>query len=208
MMGLVKQKSIPPPRRGKLKAQPDCAQLASDLESAEAGARRQAARNILRCPEAAVRLIDRLNREQEVAVREAILNALIRLNDASAAAGLIDCLRSEDAALRNNAMEAFRQLGEHVLPLLQSLLSDPAPDVRICAVNILGSQSHAGAEKWLIRVIEEDSHVNVCATAVDLLCEIGTEAASDSLLRLKTRFAHDPYIQFAADLAINRIREI
>jgi tRNA A37 threonylcarbamoyladenosine synthetase subunit TsaC/SUA5/YrdC len=60
----------------------------------------------------------------------------------------------------------------------------------------------------LIEVIERDAHVNVCATAVDLLCEVGTEAAIDPLLQLKARFIREPYIQFAADLALKRIREI
>jgi hypothetical protein len=63
-------------------------------------------------------------------------------------------------------------------------------------------------EQWLIEVIERDTHVNVCATAVDLLCEVGTEAAIDPLLHLKARFAHEAYIQFAADLALKRVREI
>ena len=63
-------------------------------------------------------------------------------------------------------------------------------------------------ERWLIEVIQRDPHVNVCATAVDLLCEVGTEAAIDPLIRLKARFAFEPYIQFAAELALKRVREI
>ena len=63
-------------------------------------------------------------------------------------------------------------------------------------------------EQWLIEVIERDAHVNVCATAVDLLCEVGTEASFDPLLRLKTRFSRETYIKFAVDLALERIREI
>ena len=62
-------------------------------------------------------------------------------------------------------------------------------------------------EQWLIKVIERDAHVNVCATAVDLLCEVGTEAAINPLLDLKARFVTDAYIQFASDLALKRIRE-
>jgi len=49
--------------------------------------------------------------------------------------------------------------------------------------------------------------VNVCATAVDLLGEVGSRDALEPLLRLKARFAKEPYIQFAADLAIKRILE-
>jgi tRNA A37 threonylcarbamoyladenosine synthetase subunit TsaC/SUA5/YrdC len=66
---------------------------------------------------------------------------------------------------------------------------------------------HPDVEKWLAEVIENDPHVNVCATAVDLLGEVGSQAALESLRKLKSRFANEPYIQFAADLAIKRILE-
>jgi hypothetical protein len=62
-------------------------------------------------------------------------------------------------------------------------------------------------ENWLLQVIDVDDHVNVCGTAVDLLGEVGGAASLESLLRLKVRFADEPYIQYAADLAIKRIQE-
>jgi HEAT repeat protein len=120
----------------------------------------------------------------------------------------VDCLRSENAALRNEAIETFKQLGQEVDHILQSLLADSDPDLRIFAVNILESQRHPEAEDWLIKVIAKDCHVNVCAAAVDLLCEVGTEASIDSLVRLKARFASEPYIQFASALALKRIHEV
>ena len=46
----------------------------------------------------------------------------------------------------------------------------------------------------------------VCATAVDLLGEVGSERALEPLRALKARFGAEPYIQFAADLAIQRIQ--
>jgi len=46
--------------------------------------------------------------------------------------------------------------------------------------------------------------VNVCGTALDLLSEVGSKASHEALERLKTRFASEPYIQFAADLALKR----
>ena len=46
------------------------------------------------------------------------------------------------------------------------------------------------------------------ATAVDQLCEVASEAAVDALRRLKARFASEPYIQFASDLALKRICEV
>jgi hypothetical protein len=99
-------------------------------------------------------------------------------------------------------------MGSEIDPVLKSLLADPDPDVRIFVVNILDSQRHPDVESWLNKVIEQDSHVNVCATAVDILCEVATEAAVEPLLLLKARFGGEPYIQFAADLALKRIRGV
>jgi HEAT repeat protein len=207
-MALVKRKATQPAEPGALKQQRSCEELAAALEDADAAARRHAARDIVPCPYAASKLVCCLNREQDAAVREAILNSLVRLNDPSAISGLVDCLRSEDAALRNEVIETFKHMNDEVVPVLRSLLADPDPDVRIFVVNILDSERHQEAESWLIEVIERDKHVNVCATAVDLLCEVATEAAIDPLVRLKDRFRSEAYIQFAADLAIKRIREV
>jgi len=207
-MGLVKQKIIQLAERGKPNDERNCDGLAAALEEGDAAGRRQAARALACCPDAAKTLVNRLKLEEDLSVREVILNALLRLNNPVAVSGLVDCLRSEDAALRNVAIEAFKQMGSEVDPILRSLLADPDPDVRIFAVNILDSQRHPEAESWLIKVIEQESHVNVCATAVDLLCEVASEAAVDPLIRLKARFASEPYIQFAADLALKRIREV
>ena len=206
-MALVKRKETQPAEHGQPKQQ-SCEDLAAALEDAEAATRRHAARDIVPCPHAASKLVSRLNREQDAAVREAILNSLARLNDPSAIDGLVDCLRSEDVALRNEVIETFKHMNDEGVPVLRSLLADPDPDVRIFVVNILDSERHPEAESWLIEVIERDAHVNVCATAVDLLCEVGTEAAIDPLVRLKERFRSEAYIQFAADLAIKRIREV
>jgi HEAT repeat protein len=207
-MGLVKQKIIQLAKRGKPKDERERDELVAALEYGDAAGRRQAAREIARCLDAANALVNRLKREEDLSVREVILSTLLRLNDPSAVSGLVDCLRSEDAALRNEVIEAFKQMDSEVDPILHSLLADPDPDVRIFVINILDSQRHPEAESWLIKVLEQDSHVNVCATAVDLLCEIASEAAVDPLIRLKARFASEPYIQFAADLALKRIREV
>ena len=206
-MGLVKQKVIQLAERGKPNVERDRSELVAALEDADAAGRRQAARDLVQFPDAAKALVSHLKREEDGAVREIILNSLVRMNDPLAISGLVNCLRSEDAALRNETIETFKQLGNEVDPILQSLLADPDPDVRIFVVNILDSARHSEAESWLIKVIEEDSHVNVCATAVDLLCGVGTEVAIDPLVRLKARFASEAYIQFAVDLALKRIRE-
>lgn len=184
-----------------------CADLFNSLEDDNATTRRWAARDVVNCPNASHALVERLKREAELSVREVILSALTQIGDASAVAGLVDCLRSDDAALRNEAIEAMKQLPDEVAPVMKGLLADADPDVRIFTVNILESLCHPDVEAWLIDVITTDPHINVCATAVDLLSEVGTHAALLPLAQLKSRFAEEPYIQFAANLALRRIRE-
>lgn len=185
----------------------DCSGLQGELSAADATARRWAARDLVECPGSAALLVARLKIEPELSVREVILTTLTQLGDPAAIGGLVDCLSSEDAALRNEVVEAMQHLPDEVAPIMRGLLNDTDPDVRIFAVNVLESLRHPEVEAWLIKVIEQDGHVNVCATAVDLLVEVGTAAAQEALRRLKVRFANEPYIQFAADLALKRIHE-
>jgi HEAT repeat protein len=206
-MALIKSKPLAPADRPERKSDRDCENLEVQLNDASAEARRWAARDMVDCPHSASALVARLNVETDQAVREVIFTTLTRLGDSTAVAGLVDCLRSEDATLRNEAIEAMKLLPDAVSPIMQGLLNDADSDVRIFAVNILEALRHPDVEQWLTDVIENDAHVNVCATAVDILGEVGSQAALESLRKLKTRFAKEPYIQFAADLAIKRILE-
>jgi HEAT repeat protein len=205
-MGLVKRNpnessSVGKPRR------PSCKKLQAGLENADPAVRRRSAQDLVHCPNAVEALSSQLKREEEVAVREAILETLAKLKQPSAVNELVACLRSEDAALRNEAIETLKHISFDLSETIKILLSDPDADVRIFAINILESRCEPDVESWLIDVIERDENLNVCATAADLLCEVGTEAAVDPLMRLKNRFASDAYIQFASDLALKRIRE-
>lgn len=196
-----------PPPTSDLAPRRDRAQLLLQLGSPNPEARRWAARDLVDCPGVSAALVQHLVSETESSVREVILTTLVRMGDAQAVAGLVDCMRSEDASLRNEAIEALKQLPTEVAPIMRQLLSDEDSDMRIFAVNVLESLRHPLVESWLADVIQRDTHVNVCATAVDLLGEVGSREVLEPLLRLKERFSREPYIQFAADLAIKRIIE-
>ena len=183
----------------------DCLSLIAQLSDTNPTARRWAVRDLFECPGASEALVERLTLESDVSVREIILTTLTRLGDEVAVRGLIGCLRSEDVGLRNEAIEAMKQLPDEVAPIMRTLLADQDSDVRIFAVNILESLRHPQVEEWLIEVIEQDPHVNVCGAAVDLLGEAGSSRSLLALECLKKRFANEPYIQFAAVLAIKRI---
>lgn len=204
-MAFIKRQASEPVTQDERKQPRDCESLALELSNPDPSVRRWAARDLVECPDATPALVERLKREQHLSVREVILTTLTRLGDDVAVEGLVDCLRSEDAALRNQAVDAMKQLPDEVAPIMRALLGDDDPDVRIFAVNVLESLRHPQVESWLIEVIDRDPHVNVCATAVDLLGEVGSSAAREALLRLKARFADEPYVCFAADLALRRI---
>jgi HEAT repeat protein len=204
-MGFVKGKAAPRSAGDERESPRDAAGLIRQLDDADPTARRWAARDLAAHPEASAPLLIRLRREADVSVREVILSTLTRIADPAAIAGLVTCLRSEDASLRNEAIEAMKALPDDVAPIMRVLLHDQDPDVRILAINILESLRHPEVEAWLIEVIDQEIMINVCGTAVDLLSEVGSNASQDALVRLKARFAAEPYIQFAADLALKRI---
>jgi len=204
-MALIKKSAAPRnPAKDDRAGARDFDGLTRQLDEHDATARRWAARDLAVHANASAALLTRLQRENDVSVREVILTSLMRIADPAAIGGLVACLRSEDANLRNEAIEAMKSLPVEVAPIMRGLLVDQDPDVRIFAVNILESLRHPDVEAWLVEVIEREPTVNVCGTALDLLAEVGTSASHDALERLKTRFASEPYIQFAADLALKR----
>lgn len=204
-MAFIKSQHAEPVTDDERKQPRDCAHLEADLDSPNPTARRWAARDLTDCPHASAALVARLSKEDDVSVRAVILTTLTTLGDEVAVAGLVECLRSENAALRNEAIEAMKQLPDEVATIMRGLLQDADPDVRIFAVNILETLRHPEVESWLITVIEQDALLNVCATAVDLLGEVGTAASREPLKRLNLRFPDEPYIQFATELALKRI---
>ncbi len=204
-MPIVKQQNLQLIGTDERQRPRDFAGLVAELAMENPTARRWAARDMMEFPESVEVLVRRLKCEDDPSVRETILTTLIRLGNPATMTELVECLRSEDAALRNEVIEAMKQLPDEVAPIMDTLLADRDPDVRIFAVNILESLRPPEVEIWLDRVIDSDAHINVCATALDLLGEIGTSASRPALERLKTRFPDEPYICFAADLAIKRI---
>lgn len=207
-MALVKKTVCEAIEKDERKQGRDCSTLLRQLADPSPAARRWAVKDLIDCPDVSYALVELLGRETDSSVREIILTTLTKRADQQALAGLVHCLRSEDASLRNEAIEAMKLLPDEVAPIMGTLLADADPDVRIFAVNVLESLRHEKVEKWLKEVIERDPHLNVCASALDLLAEVGTPYSREALENLKSRFPGEPYIRFAADLALKRILSI
>ncbi len=178
--------------------------LIADLRHPQPQRRRLAARGLGDHPGAAETLCAALADETSSSVREALFTALIRLGTATAASGLIPFLHTENVGLRNGATEALKSMPRAVAPRLNELLLGPR-DVRIFGVEIVGALAHPDAPQLLVRVIECDDDVNVCAAAVDALAECGQGEAIAPLRRLLERFPGRPYLEFAVWNALARI---
>lgn len=182
--------------------------LTSELASSDPMKRRWAARDLANWPEAVETLLKALQEETEHPVREALFDSLGSICGDEVVSGLIPVLRSEDAALRNGAIEVLQSMPDDVALHIIELLNDQDSDVRIFAIDILQQLAHPRTPEWLLSVLKDETHVNVIATAVDRLAEVGTENMVTDLEAIKNRFPDEPYIAFAVDTAIRRIQEL
>jgi HEAT repeat protein len=198
---VTRQSTFAPPAARADKLADKLAHLAAPA----AAERRAAAQALATEPQAVGALLGLLPSEPAVEVRTALLAALAEIGTGEALAGLADCLRSEDAWLRNAAIHVLRATPRQAAPLAERLLADPERDVRILAVGILDAVRDPRVEAWLIDLIERDDDVNVCGAALDLLAEVATAAAAGPVARLLERWPDEPYIRFAAQLAQRRI---
>jgi len=181
-------------------------QWVADLASEDTSMRRRAAQALARMPDAVAALCAHLANEQALSVRSIILTGLIVHKSPAVVLGLLPLLGSEDANLRNGAIEALQQMPDELAPHVEAMLADPNSDVRIFAVDVLSALPHPMVPEWLRRVVTLDPHVNVCAAALDALSEAGQPDVIPALDQLADRFADVAFIQFAVDAATRRIR--
>jgi HEAT repeat protein len=176
----------------------------SQLESGSVSERWAAARALAQDANAVPLLAGALRSEQAPEVREAIFTSLVLIHSAEAATALAAVIRSDDAQLRTGALDALGAVMDVAQPLLPALLSDPDPDVRLLACELVRPLDPGEGTKLLCAMLEAEQQPNVCGAAVDVLSEIGVSAARDVLQRCAMRFADDPYLGFAIADAIER----
>jgi HEAT repeat protein len=175
------------------------------LGSADAPARRAAARALSGVAAAAPALAARLADEADPSVREALFASLVAVGGAKAATLVAPFLKSDDAGLRGGALEALQLLDADAVPVVDDLLADADADLRILVVEVLRGWPGELATPRLQRLIEGDPHVNVCGAAVDVATEVGTDALLAPLAALRARFPGEGFLAFAIDIARTRI---
>lgn len=210
-MGLVKRSEISATPvmveepTNTINASMDTSALLKVLENSPVEDRRHAATALAGRTEALSAMVGHLMREANMSVRAGLFATLINMPSAETARLLVRLLQSEDANLRNEAIEVLSTMPDAVEPLMESMLTDPDSDVRIFAVNIMASIQHLKVVEWLIEIVERDTETNVCAMALDLMTEVGDERCLPALEQARARFADEPYLQFVIDLAHSRI---
>ena len=176
-----------------------------DLRSPSAAARWEGARAAENDPRSVPALAEALGRETDRRVREAIFTALARIGIPECVDVVLPYLRSDDAALRTSAIDALRIIPMSLEARLVELLADADSDVRLLSCELARALDPAKAQKLLISLIETEKEANVCASAIEVLAEIGDSAALPQLVRCGTRFPDDPFLAFAVRAASDRI---
>lgn len=178
--------------------------LIRQLDDADPEVRRRAARDLADSAGSTSALGARLTVETDRSVQMVLLSSLRAQPTAGTVEVLLGLLRSEDTALRNDCIDALAAMPDLVGPHIDTLLGDVDSDVRIFTINLLGDLRHVHVNAWLVRVLEHEHHVNVVAAAIEVLAEVGGPAELPALEAVRARFAHDDFIQFVANVAIER----
>ena len=192
-MSLVRKTSAPPPP-------PPTGALQSD----KATERWVAARAMNRAEDVEA-LSAALETERDVSVREAILTSLCQIATPDSAAAIIPSIRSDDASVRRGALDALISMPQATAAHLPALLSDPDVDVRLLSCEIVRALPSEHATRLLIGALKNDTAVNVCIAAADVLADIGTTDALDALDAAEARFPNEAFLKFAIEAARERI---
>ena len=101
------------------------------LDCADEAERTYAAEDIgyLNAPDGVPALLERLGKEPSRAVRDAIFQALIRIDADAAIEGSIRLLGSEDPQIRNQAVDVLRRKGARSIPFLNTVMRDGDKDL-------------------------------------------------------------------------------
>jgi HEAT repeat protein len=196
----------PPPGAARTESAPDREAVLAALAGGTDDERWAAARAAADIPDSVPALGAALARENNPAVREALFSALARIGSPHSVEAVVPYLRSDDALLRTEAIDALAAMNQAAWPYVAGLLRDPNPDVRILGCTLVRNMPSEMAAPLCCELLDSEPEANVCAAAVDALAELGHAPALPALTRCADRFRGTPFLEFAIRTAIDRIR--
>jgi HEAT repeat protein len=198
-MGLIRRTVQQEPEQGEA---PSIDTLLRQLDDSDPDCRREAALGLDGVAEAVPALLDRVVAEEQPAVRDALLTTLAAHDNDTVAEGLAVHLASDDASLRTAVAEALATMPVSVPAIVPRLLADPDHDVRVMTAMVLADLPHPAALTWLARMIAEDPHPNVVASAIDALLPSLAAEHTELLEQAVRRFPDDPFLRFTVEAAL------
>jgi len=162
----------------------DINELLGGLRSEDATERRYAAEDLggLNDPAAVQALVKTLE-DPVVGVREAAVESLIAIGGREVCEKVIPLLDSEDASLRNYALEILEDLGADAIESLVGLCDSPSSDIRKFALDVLGKIGELCGVNAIGVITSrlDDENVNVAGAAAEALGRIGDPASIPAL---------------------------
>ena len=153
--------------------------------------------------EKAVPLLIRHIQNPDIGVQEAADRALRKIGGPGVACAAIPLLGSEDAPVRNIAMDLLREVGVTAISALVALLHDQNVDMRIFASDILGSTGSVLAVGPLSDAMLRDPEVNVRYQAA---VSLGALAFPEAAPSLNKALNDEEWVQFSVIEALIKIR--
>ncbi len=148
----------------------DLSEFVVKLEDADETERIYAAEDIgyLNTAEGVAPLLARLEQEPSRAVRDAIFQALTRIDADASVEGCIRLLESDDPHIRNQAVDILRRKGDAAIPSLSTVMRDGDKDLRKLVLDVL-SGTHTASTDGIYEAALSDPDSNVVITAVENL---------------------------------------
>ncbi|MDR2694816.1 MAG: HEAT repeat domain-containing protein [Deltaproteobacteria bacterium] len=138
-----------------------------------------------------------------IGVQEAAEYALRKIRGSQTIHSMLPLLRSDEAPLRNIAMDILREIGADDLPALHPLLHDDDCDVRIFISDILGSTKNRKSVAPLCDSLLKDPEVNVRYQAA---VSLGNLAFPEAVDCLRQAMLDEEWVQFSVVEALTKIR--
>ncbi len=147
------------------------------LDSPGESERAYAAEDIgyLNTPDGVPALLRRLGKEPSRAVRDAIFQALTRIDGDAAIRGSIGLLESDTPQIRNQAVDVLRHKGEAAVPFLNTVMRAGDKDLRKLVLDVLSGVHTSGAGE-IYEAALSDPDPNVVITAIENLGRMRADA--------------------------------
>ena len=152
----------------------------------------------------AIPLLCSLVKSSNIGIQEAAEYALRKIRGPQVVAALLPLLRSDEAPVRNVAMDILREIGSDSIESMQPYLQDEDPDLRIFITDILGYSPTHQAVLRLSKALLKDPEVNVRYQAA---VSLGNLAFPEAVPALCQAMHDEEWVQFAVVEALAKIKD-